>query len=147
MTAFSVRYEDKLEGPSNFVPWKGRSLRFLEEHDLWHFVETEVAPPIVSTVLEEYNKNTTNAKQVIVNLAKVHLIPPIAGKKIGKEMFDALVTLYWSGNINQRMLLRIKFKATWISKTKSVANCMKIVKHFLAKEKESAFNDLYFSTF
>jgi hypothetical protein len=35
MTTFSLRYEDRLEGPSNFVPWKCRVQMLLEEHDLW----------------------------------------------------------------------------------------------------------------
>jgi hypothetical protein len=45
MTTFSLRYEDRLEGPSNFVPWKCWVQMLLEEHDLWDFVETKVVEP------------------------------------------------------------------------------------------------------
>jgi hypothetical protein len=59
---------------------------------------------------------------------KDHLIPHIVGKTMGKEMFDALVTLYQSENINWKMLLRNKLRATQMNKTNTVANyLMKII--------------------
>jgi hypothetical protein len=48
------------------------------------------------------------AKQVILDAMKDHLIPHISEKKIMKEMFDALVSLYQSENINRKMILRNK---------------------------------------
>lgn len=61
MTTFSLKYEDRLEGPFNFILWKCRLKILLEEHELWHIVE-EVAPPTYSALLAEYNKKTTKAK-------------------------------------------------------------------------------------
>jgi hypothetical protein len=47
---------------------------------------------------------------------------------MGKEMFDALVTLCQSENIIQKMLLRNKLRTTQMSKTNTIATyLMKII--------------------
>jgi hypothetical protein len=74
----------------------------------------EKVKPIDVTLLEEYKK-MTKEKQVILNSVKEHLIPHIVRKKNSKEMFDVLVALYQSENINQKMLLNNKPGATWMS--------------------------------
>jgi hypothetical protein len=57
MITFSFRYEDRLEGPSNFVRWKCWAQILLEEHVLWDFMETKVAEPIDPVQLAEYKKD------------------------------------------------------------------------------------------
>jgi len=57
------------------------------------------------------------------------LIPYITRKTTGKEMFDALVTLYRSENINRKMLLSNKLKAT----RKSTKSTIDIVVNYLMK--------------
>jgi uncharacterized protein YneR len=42
MTNLGVRECDQLKGASNFTPWKHTLQMFLEEVDLWSFVEFEV---------------------------------------------------------------------------------------------------------
>jgi hypothetical protein len=53
---------------------------------------------------------------------KDHLIPDITKKDPTKEIFDALITLYESENVNQKMLLKNKFTSTGMSDTNMVAN-------------------------
>ena len=71
--------------------------------------------------LQIYNKNMSKRKQVILNLTKDPLIPHII-RNIGKEMFDVLVTLYQSENINQKTLMRNKLGATQMSKRNIIAS-------------------------
>jgi len=39
MSVGSVRFEDRLDGASNFMPWKTRVTLILKEHDLWENVD------------------------------------------------------------------------------------------------------------
>jgi hypothetical protein len=39
MAGASLRFEDRLEGASNFSPWRERMGLLLEENGLWEFVE------------------------------------------------------------------------------------------------------------
>lgn len=107
MTTISLRDKDVLEGPSNSIPWKYQVQNLMEEHDLRDFVETKV----VVAQLVEYKKKMAKTKQVILDSLKNHLIPRLAKKFTGKEMFYALATLYQHENINQKMLLRNKIRA------------------------------------
>ena len=40
--ATSLRFEDRLEGESNFSPWKERIVLLLEESELWDIVEKSI---------------------------------------------------------------------------------------------------------
>jgi hypothetical protein len=84
-------------------------------------VKTNVAELTNSVQLEKYKKKMAKTKQVILNFVKDHLIPHIAENTTGKKMFDVLVTLYQSKNINQKMLLRNKLRVTQMSNKNTVA--------------------------
>jgi len=93
-----------LECASNFVSWKCILQNLLDVANLWYLVEKEVNPPTDPRDLTEYNKNAMNAKQVIQDLVKDHLIPCIIDKSTTKEIYDALGTLYQSVNVSRKML-------------------------------------------
>ena len=63
----------------------------------------------------DYNKKMSKRKQVILNQTKDPLIPHVI-KNIGKDIFDVLVTLYQSENINQKKLMKNKLGTTQMSK-------------------------------
>ena len=97
-----------------------------EEHDIWDFVEKVVVKPFDTTLLD-HNK-MAKVKWVILDLVKDDLDPHIVEKTMGKDMFDALVTLYQSENINQDMLSKNKIWVTQMTKTDIVvAYLMKIM--------------------
>lgn len=45
MASTSLRFEDILDGTSNFLSWKVRVALLLEENDLWDIVKVAVTPP------------------------------------------------------------------------------------------------------
>jgi hypothetical protein len=53
---------------------------------------------------------------------KYHLIPHISEKNTAKEMFDALVSLYRSENINMKMILRNKLRSMEMSRSDTVTS-------------------------
>jgi hypothetical protein len=51
MANAGLRFEDRLEGASNFSPWRERIGLLLEEQGLWEFAEgTTILPTIVEKV-------------------------------------------------------------------------------------------------
>jgi hypothetical protein len=56
--------------------------------------------------LAAHKKKEVKAKQVLLDSVKDHLIPHISEKKTAKEMYDALVGLYQSGNADQKSILK-----------------------------------------
>jgi hypothetical protein len=41
-----LRFENRLDGASNFISWKVRVTLLLEENDLWDFIKDIVTSPI-----------------------------------------------------------------------------------------------------
>jgi hypothetical protein len=60
------------------------------------------------------------AKQTILDAIKDHMILHIYEKKKMKEMFDALVSLYWRENINMKMILWNKFISIEMTRSDSI---------------------------
>jgi hypothetical protein len=96
MASTSLKFEDKLDGALNFLSWNVKVTLFLEENDLWDIIKDIMTSPTYPQQLAAHTKREVKAKQMILDVIKHHLIPHISKKKIAKEMFDALVSLYQS---------------------------------------------------
>ena len=57
LASVGMRYEDKLEGASNFSPWREQMGLLLEENGLWEFVEGKVV------LLADPTQQTTHFKK------------------------------------------------------------------------------------
>lgn len=57
MAATNLRFEDKLDGVSNFLPCKARITLLLKENDIWEIVDKEIQPPTDPTLLEAHEKD------------------------------------------------------------------------------------------
>jgi hypothetical protein len=100
----TLRVEDRLEGATNFRAWKARILLLLELNDLKNYIEMVIPDPNNPHELATHKKKDVKAKQVLLDYVKDHLIPRIFEKKTAKDMHDALVDLYQSGNTNQKLI-------------------------------------------
>lgn len=89
-----LRFEDRLDGASNFSPWKEMMALILEVNDLWEFASTTVTPPTDATLLAAHIKKDVNARRIILDVVKDHIIPHLSGKKTAREMREALTKLY-----------------------------------------------------
>ena len=111
--ALCIRFEDQLEGVSNYLQWKARISVVLWENKLWPHVSTIVAVPSSDPVaLDLYEIKEARAQRIILDGVKDHLIPHLAEKTIAKEMWDTLKGLYEPNNENQIMALEDKLHAT-----------------------------------
>jgi hypothetical protein len=105
MASNSLRFEDRLDGTSDFMSWKVRVTVLLEENDIWAIVKDVVPSPTNMQELEAHKKKEVRAKRMIMDSIKDNLIPCLYEKKMAKKMFISLVSLYQSENINMKMIL------------------------------------------
>jgi hypothetical protein len=69
-----------------------------------------------------HNKREVKAKKMILDAINDHSIPHVFEKKRTKEMFDALVSLYQSQNINMKMILWSKFGSIVMTRSNTLTS-------------------------
>jgi hypothetical protein len=122
MAMACLRFEDRLDGASNFLSWKARVTLLLKEHDLWEITEKVVPTPTDATEKATLVKKDIKAQRVIMDVVKDHLIPHLAEKQSAREMFKALVDLFQSDNLNRKMVLRNKLRSIQMSRSDNVTS-------------------------
>jgi hypothetical protein len=118
----TLKIEDRLEEATNFRAWKAKILLLLEENDLKEYVEGVVPSPTDPQGLAAHKKKEVKAKRVLLDSVKDHLIPHISEKKTAKDMYDALVGLYQSGNVGQKLILKHQLQVVEMSSSDTVAS-------------------------
>jgi hypothetical protein len=91
---FSLKECDRLDGFSDFIPWKIRLQIIMEEVDLWEHVENEIQEPNDLAQLDSHQKKEAKVKRIIIDFVKDNFISHILDKKTSKKMFDSLVKLF-----------------------------------------------------
>jgi hypothetical protein len=66
METTSLKFEDRLDGASNFLPWKVRFTLVLKENDFWEIVDKVVPSPTYSQQLVAHGKNEISTMWVIL---------------------------------------------------------------------------------
>jgi hypothetical protein len=94
----------------------------LEENDLKDYVEKVISDSNDPHELAAHKKREVKAKSVLLDSVKDHLIPHIYEKKTTKDMYDALVGLYQSGNTIEKLILRHWFRSVEMSNLDIVAS-------------------------
>jgi len=87
-----MRVEDRLDGADNFRSWKHKVLLILEENELLDHIKQMLPEPEEEDTKAKFRKNEVNAKRILTNSIKDHLIPNESELKTPKEMFDALTS-------------------------------------------------------
>jgi hypothetical protein len=85
-------------------------------------VDKVLVPPTDPTALASHEKKEIKVKTVILDSMEDHLIPRLSVKRTSKEMFDALVGLFQSTNMNRKMVLRDKLKYVQMSRSDNVTS-------------------------
>ena len=84
-----MKVEDRLEGASNFIPWKSRVL-LLEENDLLQFVKAKVPEPEVEEDKPRRRKDDAKARRILVDSVRDHLVPRISEKTMARSMLKTI---------------------------------------------------------
>jgi hypothetical protein len=107
-----LRFEDRLDGISNYSPWKERIMSVLMENGIWEFANTQITPPTDAAQLVIHNQKDVKVKRIILDGVKDHLIPYLSRKNTARDMWEALKGLFQSKNEHRKMVLREKLKDT-----------------------------------
>jgi hypothetical protein len=121
METAPLRVENRLDRASNFLSWKARVTLALKEYDLWELVDKAVTPSTDPAALDTHNKKEIKAERVLLESMKDHLIPHLTEKMTTKVMFDALVSLFQSKNMNRKIILRNKLISVHMSRSDNVS--------------------------
>ena len=117
----SFRVEDGLYGATNLISWKTRILFILDENEIQNYVKESVSEPEGAEEKARHKKNDAQAKRILIDSTKDHLIPHIVELKTTKVMFDALVGLFESKNTNMKLALRNRLRCIMMTKLDSIA--------------------------
>ena len=112
----NIRYEDRLDGVSNYIPWKVRIIAVFKELRVWNFINSVMTKPTNKDELEEFEAHEARAQRIILDgvkdhLIPHHLIPHSVDKKTAKDMWDTLTKLFEAKNENQKMALKTSYIA------------------------------------
>jgi hypothetical protein len=106
MASSSIKFEDRLEGASNFNAWKCRILNILEESDLEELVTRVIEEPTSNTARAAYKKKQSKAERVIFDYVKDNMMTIIGHLRTAKDFFDSLTNLYEKKAPTQKRILK-----------------------------------------
>ena len=108
MTSAGLRYEDRLDGPDNFSPWKEHITVLFKELELWDIVgaSNTITVPTDVALKTTFDKKDSKAQRIFLDSIKDHVIPHIICRSHAFEIWKDLCTLYQSKNQNENMVLR-----------------------------------------
>jgi hypothetical protein len=65
--ATNLRYQDRLDGASNYVQWKYRVKKALQESKVWSIVENPVSIPTDAKDKEIYYASEIRAQRILLD--------------------------------------------------------------------------------
>ncbi len=116
----STKLDEKLEGVEKFQAWKYIIMLILQENDPDDFIKSNVPKLEGEEDKAKHKKDMIQAKRIIVDSIKDHLIPHVSPLETPKQMYDTLARLFESQNINRRMTLGTQLKNVKMDKSKNV---------------------------
>jgi hypothetical protein len=113
--------EDRLDGESNFSPWKSKLLVTLEEDDLLD-VTTKALPATTTDIEKKIRKEEdVKARKIIIYSVRDHLLPRIANLKTTYDMYEVLKGMFESDNTLKALTLKSQLQSTKMTKGDLVA--------------------------
>lgn len=123
-----LRFEDQLDGISNYNAWMARIKLVLKENRISKFANTWITPPTDVVQLATHNQKDVKAMCIILDGVKDHLIPHLSRKDTTWKMMEALKGLFQSKNENRKMLPREKLRDTKLTNSHTVTTYLSQVR-------------------
>lgn len=106
MASTGLRYQDRLEGTSNYVIWKASISRLPDEYDLKAYIDSVVDVHTDANVLKDYKKEMAKAKRLILDGVRDHVVSYIAGKDTARRCGRHLLRYTRDLQRSERCILR-----------------------------------------
>lgn len=126
-------YEDRLEGFSNYSPWKEKIKLVLQVNRLWEFIKKEIKKPTDPKDMEIYEDFNARMRLIILDGVRDAIISHFSGKNIAHEMCMALQNLFQNKNENQVLVLEDKLNSTKMINGESVTSYLTRLSQVKAK--------------
>ena len=117
-----LRFEDQLEGGTNFNAWKERFTLLLEEHEIWDIVKATITVPTIPTNLVSYNKRNIKSNRILLDAMKLHMIMHVTEKTHAYKMWETLTKIFQSRNDNINMVLQKKLHSLNMHRVDSITS-------------------------
>jgi hypothetical protein len=121
-SSISVRFEDRLEGASNFNVWKLRVMNILQEHDLEKYVTSMMEEPTSNAGRVTFKNNQAKSRRIIFDSVKDNIMPRMTSLMNSNECMDTLVNLYEKKAQGQKRTLKHKLKYLKMEKGELVSS-------------------------
>ena len=118
----SIKYEDRLDGISIYIPWKVRITVVLKEWRIWSFASTVMTMPTDKDALEEHEALEARAQREIMDGVKDHVIRHLEKKNTSYDMWDDLKQQFEAKNENWKMALKDKLQYVKMTQGESVTS-------------------------
>ena len=102
----NLRYEDRLDGASNYVQWNYIVKNALQERKVWNIVENLVSIPTNAKEKEIYYASEIWAQRILLDGLKDHMVPNIGENKIVHEIWAHLKGLFEAKHERRIMALK-----------------------------------------
>jgi hypothetical protein len=122
MEMAGLRYEDRLEGASKFLPCKVRIMFLPRENGPWSHANTIVTALKDPPELEKHEAKEAKEKWMILYLVRDHLVPHLSEKNSTSAMCWTLTNMFQSNSENRKMVLRGRLRNTKMSKINLVSS-------------------------
>jgi hypothetical protein len=127
-----MKFENKLDGASNFRAWKTRIDLILAKNKVLDIVKGKIVKPEFEegkekepqnvVAMEKFKYVDINDMSIIVDSIKDHLIPYISHLDSSKKMYDALTNLFSVRNIGQVMSLKNELRDMKMNEDDSITS-------------------------
>jgi len=88
MAASGLRFEYRLDGVSNYSPWKERIMLVLMENDIWEFFNSIVTPPMDPRYMAAHKLKDVKSNRIILDGVKDHLIHHLLGNTTTMDIWE-----------------------------------------------------------
>ena len=88
MSVSQMQAENRLDGASNWSPWKTKIIFVMEDLELWDIVQALVVlPPVIAPLLvAKFRKRNNKTKRTICDGVRDYVIPHLTGKDYAFEI-------------------------------------------------------------
>jgi len=129
--ATNLRYEDKLDGASNYIKWKYKMKNDLQENKVWHIVKKKTTIPTNAKDKELHYALETRAQRILLDGVKDDMVPNIGEKQTSHEMWAHLKGLFEAKHESRIMALKERIQHTSMSKGEGITVYLTKVKQIL----------------
>jgi hypothetical protein len=113
--------EDRIDGASNFSPWKSKLQVTLEEEDFLDATTKTLPDTTIDMEKNIIKEDDVRARKIIIYSARDHLLPCIANLKTAYDMYKTLKGMIETDNTLRALTLTSQLQSTKMSKDDTFA--------------------------